>query len=212
MEKQLQEIVTSLEVISNVANMDDANPIVHRLSNSSIRRVTTVVCAVREPSGLILPLNVLWVDFNPLSRFYKQMLRRVSKEPDAALGTAHTWETIETMAEYEADQAYDAEDSPILQAESPIPLATAETVGVARLSVPPISPTNPIAVGEGDPRLSDPREPLEHTHPEKPATQLKTKSGVISINQSVAPVPGATLVATSETTAMWRQLTTNDVQ
>src|SRR5690606_41756387 len=110
-----------------------ATPICHGLANSTIRVVAPVVCGVREPSGLILPLNVLWVDFNPLSRFYKQMLRRVSKEPDAALGTAHTWETIETMAEYEADQAYDAEDSQILQAESPITLAPSETVGMARL-------------------------------------------------------------------------------
>lgn len=36
--------------------------------------------------------------------------------------------------------------------------------GVVKLSFPPANPTNPIAVGEGDPRLTNPRPPTQHSH------------------------------------------------
>ena len=46
-----------------------------------------------------------------------------------------------------------------------IPVASGTVVGITRLSVNPEDPAAPIAVGDNDPRLTDPRVPLEHTHP-----------------------------------------------
>lgn len=46
-----------------------------------------------------------------------------------------------------------------------IPIASNTTLGVTRLSVAPANAEQPIAVGDNDPRLTDPRVPLEHTHP-----------------------------------------------
>lgn len=210
-EKKLESIRDSLRIVSDVQNMDDTNPIITRISNTTVRRVTTVVCAVREPYNEILPLNVIWFDFNQNSPYYNSARRRVSKQANSAQGTVHTWEVIDTMAEFEVDQFYDDEDSEILNTQTPLPLANTTTLGVAKLSVAPTNAANPVVVGEGDPRLTDAREPLDHTHPEKPATQIQTRTGVVTIKNSSAPVPGATLFATSPTSAVWRQPTSNDI-
>jgi len=85
-------------------------------------------------------------------------------------------------------------------------------MGVARLSAAPLVSSNPVVVAEGDPRLSDARQPTAHTHDEVPATQIKTATGIVTIGGSEAPVAGATIVATGPTTAVWRKLTTSDIQ
>lgn len=211
-ELKLQQLISSLETASGIRNMDEANPITHRLSNPTIRKVTAIVCSVNEPNNLILPLNVTWFVFDPLSPYYRQALRRVSKNPSVGAGTNHTWELIDTIAQVFEDQYYDSEDAALLNKETPVPTASTTVQGIARLSYTPADPNNPVAVGEGDPRLSDPRTPKPHSHPETPATKIKTKTGVITISQDVAPVIGATLVATSSTTAEWRQLTSSDIK
>lgn len=213
MEKQLVDIREAMRVVSDIQNLDETNPIPIRIQNSTVRRVTTVVCALREPYNEILPLNVVWFDFNPNhGAYYNTARRRVSKQPDISAGTTHTWEVIDTMDQFNADQFYDAEDSAILSQLDPIPGATTNVLGIARLSVAPKDAANPIAVGEGDPRLSDARKPNDHTHPEKPATQLKTKTTVITISGSATPVIGSTLVAGGNGNAVWRQLTSTDIQ
>lgn len=209
-EKKLESVRDALRVISDVQNMDETNPIVTRVSNSTVRRVQTVVCAVREPFNEVLPLNVVWFDFDPLSPY--QIRRRVSKDADTLNGTVHTWEEIDTMAQFEEDQFYDDEDSTILAQDDPVPAASTTVLGVARLSVAPVNAAKPIVVGEGDSRLSDARKPKDHEHSEKPATSLKTKSGVVSISNSPAPVVGATLIADSNGNAVWRQLTSADIK
>lgn len=210
-EKNLENIMESLRVISDIQNMDETNPITHRVSNPTIRKVTTVVCAYREPNNLIVPLNFIWFCFDPQSVFYKQALRRVSKEADSANGTVHTYEVIDTMAQFNEDQYYDDEDQIILAQDEPLPVASTTTLGIARLSVSVKNGATPIVVGEGDPRLTDAREPLDHTHAEVPATQIKTKSGIVTIGDSAAPVVGSVLVALSATRATWRPLTSNDI-
>lgn len=208
---KLQQLIASLEVASDIRNMDDANPIVHRLSNATIRKVTAIVCAVKEPSNLVLPLNVTWFVFDPLSPYYRQALRRVSKAANAGAGTAHTWQLIDTIDSVFEDQYYDVTDTAIINADDPVPVASTSVQGVAKLSVASADPDNPVVVGEGDPRLTDARTPKAHTHAEKPATQIKTKTGAVTIDQTKVPVVGATLVATSATTAEWRQLTSSDI-
>lgn len=211
-ELKLQQLIDSLEVASDIRNMDEANPITHRLSNSTIRKVTAIVCAVKEPVALILPLNVTWFVFDPLSPYYRQALRRVSKNSVNGSGFAHNWQLVDTIAEVFVDQFYDEEDAALLNQDDPIPVASTSVQGVARLSYTPADPSDPVVVGEGDPRLSDARPPKPHNHPEVPATQIKTRTGVVTISQDKVPVVGATLVATSSTTAEWRQLTTSDIK
>jgi hypothetical protein len=211
-ELRLDQLIDDLEGLSNLQNMDALNPIVVRISHPTNRTVAVIACAQKEPSTLILPLNVIWVDFDPLSDNYRKALRRVSKTQDSVEGRDHTWETVETYAEVFAIQVYDDADTALLTTQNPVPAASVNVMGVARLSVEPEVSSNPVAVAEGDPRLSDARAPTAHTHDEIPATQLKTANGIVTIGGSEAPVAGATLVATGSNSAVWRKLTTSDIQ
>lgn len=211
-EQRLEQLISDLERISNMQNMDALNPIVVRISHPTNRTVAAIACSQSEPSTLVLPLNVTWIDFNPLSANYRKALRRVSKTQDAENGRDHTWETVERYDDVFVVQYYDEYDTALLTTQNPVPVASPSVLGVARLSSPAQQPASPVVVAEGDPRLSDPRPPLSHTHEETPATQIKTATGVVTVGGSEAPVQGAVLVATSATTAAWRQLTTSDIQ
>lgn len=211
-ELRLEKLIQDVESISNIKYLDSLNPIVLRLSHPTNRQVSAIVAAHREPLTLVLPLNVTWMVYDPLSTNYRKALRRVSKEPDTVRGTEHTWEVIELYDDVFVAQYYDDTDTALLTTQNPVSIATQDTLGVVRISVPSETPSNPVGVVEGDPRLTDPRQPLPHTHPERPATQLKTATGIVTIGGSEAPDEGATLVATSPTTAVWRKLTTSDIQ
>lgn len=211
-ELRLDTLIENLEEVSNLQNMDPLNPIVVRLSHPTNRTVTAVVCAQSEPYTLVLPLNVTWFDFNPLSANYRKALRRVSKDADSVNGREHTWEVIENYNDVFVTQYYDEADTAQLTTQNPVPAATTTVMGVARISVDAQVPSNPVAVVEGDPRLSDPRQPLAHTHPEQPATQIQTAEGVVTVGGSEGAVAGAVLIATGPTTATWRKLTTSDIQ
>lgn len=208
MDKALATLISNLKSVSDISNMDDSNPITHRISNPTVRKVTTIVCSTTEPVNLVLPLNVVWFVFDKASTYYGQALQRVSKT--ASTSYTYTWQAITTMDELYEDQYYDSEDTTALGA-AVIPAATTSVLGIARLSVAATTASSPVVVGEGDARLSDARVPLPHTHEEVPATQIKTKTGVVTISNSAAPDIGATLVATSSTTAVWRKLTFNDI-
>ncbi|TFG98495.1 hypothetical protein E4H12_05935 [Candidatus Thorarchaeota archaeon] len=54
------------------------------------------------------------------------------------------------------------------------PLADEVTQGTVRLNIPATVVTDPVAVGDNDPRLSDDRFPLAHTHPQSDITDLTT--------------------------------------
>lgn len=212
MERRLQHLIEDFERVSNVRNLDSNNPIVMRISHPTNASVHVIVCSLDEPESLVLPLNVTWFVYNPMSSLYRQALRRESKQPDPGGEFTHTWTTVRSYDEVFVDQYYDSIDTELLSDNSGPPPAQTDGLGIARLSHPAEVPSNPIVVGEGDPRLSDARVPLAHTHPERPARQLKTSEGVVTIEGSLAPEPGATLVATSATTAEWRKLRTSDIR
>ena len=213
MELRLQQLIEDFERVSNVRNLDTNNPIVMRISHPTNATVHVIVCSLVEPETLVLPLNVTWFVYDPQHEFYRRALRRIDKNPDPAHASFNdTWELIETYDEVFVEQYYDTIDTDLLT-DSSGPVAAQTTVlGIARLSAPAAVASNPVVVGEGDPRLSDARVPVAHTHPEQAARQLQTSEGVVTIQGSLAPIAGAALVATSPTTAEWRQLRGSDVQ
>ena len=211
-ELRLEQLIDDLESVANLQNLDPLNPIVIRVSHPTNRTVTVIACAQKEPSTLVLPLNVTWIDYNPLSVNYRKALRRISKDTDTLNSRDHTWQIIENYNDVFVTQYYDDEDTALLTTQNPVPAASTSVMGVARLSVEPQVSSNPVVVAEGDPRLSDARQPTAHTHDEVPATQIKTATGVVTVGGSEAPVAGAVIVATSATTAVWRKLTTSDIQ
>jgi len=210
MEKRLEDLIGDLEQISNVRNLDANNPIVLRISNPTNSTVHAIVCAINEPTTLVLPINVTWVVLDPLSTFYRMALQRVSKDTTAPWH--QTWQVLDTFDSVWVPQTYDSADQAQLGVSNAGPSPAQVTVaGIARLSTPAAVASNPVVVSDTDPRLTDARTPLPHTHPEVPATQLRTSSGIVTISGSDAPINGATLVATSATTAVWRKLQTTDL-
>ena len=91
-ELRLETLIDHLEGVSNLQNMDALNPIVTRISHPTNKTVAVIACSQKEPSTLVLPLNVTWIDFDGRSLNYKKALRRVSKTPDPITGRDHTWE------------------------------------------------------------------------------------------------------------------------
>jgi hypothetical protein len=211
MELKLQQLMRNAEGIAALRNMDDTNPIKLPVTHPNLGTVTVLVLSIAEPTTMVLPLNVTWFNFNPLSPHYRKALRRVSKEPSSLYG--HTWEVVDTYSEVFVDQYYDSGDQLILIGEEAgVSMASDTVQGIVRLSLPAAQVTDPVACGDNDPRLSDPRVPLPHTHPQGPATALRTNSNTVVIDTSEPPQAGMVLVATGPTGAVWRFLNENDIQ
>ncbi len=211
MELRLEQLIKDCGRISNVRNLDANNPIVLRLSHPTNATVHVIACAVREPHDLVLPLNVTWFNLDPQSLDYLSALVRVSKDPNVSAATHHTWVKVYNYDDVFVNQEYDAADTLLLTDNTAIPPAQPTILGTARLSVAAEVSSNPIVVGDNDPRLTDARMPVSHTHPQEPAQQLKTSVGNVTISGSAAPEPGMTLVALDANRAEWRRLRTSDI-
>lgn len=213
MELKLQDFITAMAVTSDVDNLSKDTPQVMRRENSAIQKTSTFVVSINEPHDMILPLNVVWLCYDGTSSYYKKALKRISKDVDENGFFTNTWEVLYFYDDIWLDQFYDAEDSDKLS-NAVIPTgATTDTLGLVRLSYPAPEGEEgmPIVVSEGDPRLTDAREPLPHTHPEIPTSMLQHANGVVTIANG-EPSVGKCLRATSETSATWDFLTEDDIQ
>jgi hypothetical protein len=210
MELRLEQMIASLETVSDIRNLQPNNPIIVRLSHPTNATVHVIALAYNEPYQQVLPINVTWFDFNPQSPNYRRALRRESKVSSG--GFQHSWRIIDTYDEVFVHQEYDAIDTEFLTNVQSVPAASVTVLGTVKLSHAPTDPANPVVVVEGDPRLSDARPPRSHSHPQQPAQQLKTSTGVVNISGSGAPEVGAVLIATSPNSAEWRRLTTTDIR
>lgn len=212
MELRLEQLIDDAGRTANVQNMAANNPIVIRLSNPSIAKITAIVCGHEEPTTLVLPLNVTWFDYNPQSVNYMRALRRISKDTPASGTLTHTWEVIDDYDKVFMDQYYDQADTDILSSVSQgIVIATSTVAGIARLATAPENDSDPVVVLNNDQRLSDARDPRPHTHSVVPATQLQANGSVITIADAQPPQAGHVLIAASGTTAVWRALNTFDI-
>lgn len=212
MEKRLQDFVLAVGITSDIANLDSTAPQVIYKNNPSIAKTSTFVIGKNEPHDMVLPLNVVWLDWNPNSPTYRHAKVRESKDADPSGTYVHTWRTLYFYDEIWTDQAYDQEDSDaISNGEAPGP-ATITELGLVRLATAWTGQGYPAVLVEGDPRLSDPRVPKDHTHPEKPATSLAHDSGAVVTITSGTPEAGAVLMATSSTSAGWAKIREEDLQ
>jgi hypothetical protein len=209
MELKLEKLIDNLVSISNVQDMDVSNSIVVRMSNTLAAKISVVVCSINEPLNMILPLNVSWLNLDPASHYYKKILVRSSKTASAEF--SNTWAEVLYYADVMKDQYYDDADRTALTESANIGDATDTTKGITKLSVAPTNLTSPIAVGEGDPRLTNDRTPLPHTHPLQPAESIKTATNVVVLNTAAAPLSGQVLMAISPTEAKWTTLTAADI-
>lgn len=210
MEKRLEDLMKAFYVASDIENLDGSTPILMRKSNPSINKTVSFICSVVEPTQMVLPLNVVWFNFDKSSKYYNTALKRVSKESPSSGEFEHTWKLLYYYDEAMEAQFYDQEDQDAIGGSQKVSVATMETFGIVMLHENPAEGEDPRVILDTDPRLSDARTPTEHDHDEKPATMLAHATGHLTIVDS-EPVIGATIIAKSATECEWRQLRDTDI-
>lgn len=210
MELRLQNLIRDLESVARVHGLAENNPVVTRLSKPSLTTLTVIVIAEEEPDTLVLPLNYTWINMDSQSANFRRALRRVSKTATAPYN--HEYEVLDLYDDVFVDQYYDVADEAIVSSGGINTAATTTELGLVKLTAAPADPNNPVVVENTDPRLTDARVPLPHTHPQEPAASLQTTGANVIINNSSPPTAGMLLFATSGTEAQWRFATSADVQ
>lgn len=209
-DKRLFDFVQSVRKIADLRGVAVGNPIVLRVTIPTSGHLVVVVCGMEEPVNAILPLNALWLNLNASSGYYLSMMRRIEKDTGTG-GYVHKWSSVTTFDALDVMQYYDDADKDRLQSTINVGNADINKLGLVRLSVNPLSSSMPIAVGNNDPRLTDSRTPLPHTHVLPPITQFKSATTTINVDQTVTPEAGMVLYALSSTLVTWKHLAHSDV-
>lgn len=211
MEYKLEQLISNLEKLSGINEQSEDTPIVMRHTDVSTNRTYAIVCAQGEPINMVLPMNVVWICFRPDSMLYRKALRRISKNDGIfqSENIKQDWEVLYFYEDVLEEQVYDPSDLTLVGV-SPVPFATTEALGKVRLSIDPIDSDYPVAIVEGDERLSNPRTPNAHTHEEKPATMLAHATGHANIIDSV-PEVGAALLFDAAGDLVWRKIKPDDL-
>lgn len=209
MDAKQTAFVAALVEFTQIESRTDNQSVITKRTNSVLGKTNIFVCGKVEPYALNLPANVMWIDLNRVSLRYKQILKRVSKDPDSLFGTEHTWVAVQSFSEMWYDQFYDIGDIPT----GDIGPATTQSIGTVTLSVTPlIDVESPTVVSSTDPRNTDPRNPLPHLamHPEIPARMLKTTGRTVFINNGNAEANFA-LIANTSGDSVYRKLLLEEV-
>lgn len=176
-----------------------------RQVNPVLNTSASFVVSATEPSDIPLPLNVVWLCMDTTKKFYRTLLTRTSKTP--ADGFNHTWVEVKEISSLWAPQYYAQEDLP---SNAALPLATKDDYGVARITTKAVAEDRPTFVSVSDPRNTDARKPKAHTHPEKPAQDLKHSTGTINVDADKG-TNGTTFVADSATVAKYASIDASDL-
>lgn len=212
MELRLEKFIDSVEVISNMSDLNNETPVVLRHQDPETDRVIAFVCSQVEPTRMVLPANIVWICFDRDSIFYKQALRRTSKTAGTHANFEQSWQLLYFYEEILDNQYYYPEDLAGID-DDPVAPATVAVRGIARLTTAPSAPqmNAPRIIGQGHYSLTNDRPPLAHSHPEKPARLLKTGNSQVTVQDQLAPAIGMSLVCDSHLTATWRRLVEADV-
>ena len=176
-----------------------------RQVNPVLNTSASFVVSATEPTDIPLPLNVVWLCMDTSKKFYRTLLSRTAKTP--ADGFNHTWVEVKEIASLWAPQYYAQEDLP---SGTALPLATKDDYGVARITTKAVAEDRPTFVSVSDPRNTDARKPKAHTHPEKPAKELKHSTGKIDVDADKGTA-GTTFVADSASVAKYASIDASDL-
>lgn len=203
MELKLESLIKDVEIITNIHNQNK-NPIMYRIQNGATNQGLVFFCGYAIPRYVVLPRNAVYFDYNPESTTYRCALQRKVKHTDPH---SDVWEVLYFYADAMAEQEYDPEDLEVISPKMP-DVATNITHGIGYLSSPQ---KHSHVLVEGDPTLSDDRDPLPHMemHPEIPATMIgiNRSQGVdfLPILDQANPEVGQVLVH-RESTMQWSKV------
>lgn len=218
----LPEFVNRAMALADYRNLAEENPIpvlIPLLNGENL----TVVVAVLEPNNVTLPFNVSWIVADPDSVDYKKVLRRTTL--DQSIKYRNTWQEVTTYADLLAEAQYWDFSAGFNLGEVEVPqvgAATTEVRGLVRLNREySADASSPVVVGDNDPRMSNPRTPLPHTHPKLPITMMRGAAGINAwiskISSSNSPLPGQILAVTGPAAlegtwnAVWRYPVAADI-
>lgn len=197
----LEELISRTIEIADKRNLSDRNPIPVTYPTESIGDLIIVVSEI-EPNNATLPLNVSWICMDETSHRYQKIFRRVATA--SYYGLNHTWYELGTLEELlEQEQYWDTSGSLALgEVDVPEVGAATETVrGLFQLTTASTEEI-PSVVGGEDPRMSDKRTALPHTHAVLPAREFLASSGTVEATVQVytatAPEAGQVLRITSQ--------------
>lgn len=213
MELRLEKLIDSVQVISNIDDLNDETPMAVRIQDPETEKVTTLICSLVEPTRMVIPMNAIWVNFDRNSSYFKQALRRISKSNNPETPQfEQTWELMYFYDEVFDDQYYDPADLEGSDVEPVVP-ATESILGIVKLTTPPANPAAPRVISEGHYTLTNNRDPSPHLeqHPEVPATMVKTTTGFVVIENQPSPELGMALVLDGAGAAVWRKLEEADI-
>lgn len=197
------QIISGLLVVTDFET--NALTQVIRQVNPVLNTSASFVVSATEPTELSLPLNVVWLCMDTTKKYYRTLLSRVSKEVSADF--KHTWAAVTDVSSLWAPQYYAQEDLPTGTA---LPYATKDDWGVARITTKAVAEDRPTFVSVDDPRNTDARTPKPHTHPEKPAKELKHSTGKINVDAAKG-TNGTTFVADDATVAKYASIDAADL-
>lgn len=199
----LNELIQSLLDVNNFLDTEQRQ--VTRMISPVLNTSVTIVISATEPYDEPLPMNVVWLDMNRASDMYRKLRQRKSKAP--ANGLQNTWALVEKIDTVYTAQHYDPSDIP----GNTFNVATNNLYGIAQLTTEASDAGRPTFVSTDDPRNFDARDPLEHSHQEKPAREFATKDGKVNIT-SIPTLRGQTLVAKNVDTAVYDKLSAQELK
>lgn len=193
-----------IAIALNYRGLSKFNPVEIIIEGNAKKFV--VLVSLLEPDTLTVPYNVTWINADPNHEDYKVLMRRVDAAKYDDKDYRGSWSVLSTVEEiYNEEQYFKKEADPILGAVPDFrpPLASVDRFGGFKLSQGSVivNPLSPIVVGTNDPRMSNPREALPHTHGDIPRTMLSCGDGsdnYVTVN-GTDPGNGSLLFVTEET-------------
>lgn len=199
----LSDYVRQAMAIADYRNLAWENPIPLEIPLAN-GEAFIVVVAHLEPNNVTLPFNVIWIVADPKSEHYQKVLRRYSAV--AANGFRNSWTEIDTYEEMVAEPQFWDLSSGFNLGEVDAPQtgpATTDVRGFFKLNRDYADDAQaPVVVGDNDPRMSDDRDPLPHTHPKLPITMMLGATGLnayhVKLSSAEPPKPGEIFMLTGK--------------
>ncbi|AXG66875.1 hypothetical protein HOU08_gp149 [Dickeya phage vB_DsoM_JA29] len=202
MELKLEKFINNVELLTNI-HSQNKNPILFRLPVEGSSLGLVFFCGYSVPRYVVLPENGVWIDFNPESETFRSAFKRTSH--DSANPYNDVWTELYFYDDAMEEQHYSPNDIGVVAGQL-APVATVLTHGVGYLSYPQ---SEARVIQDGDSTLTDARPPLEHTHPETPASMFSVNKSNgaehIPVQDQAAPKLGQILVFENDTVT-WRKL------
>lgn len=199
---ELDTLIARYLNLASTRGVSASNPVRFVLNSEDTPFV--LIVGYLEPTFVELPYNVLWLNCNPGASTFKQILRRLSHVSDGQ--HRGSWQRVISLPDlYAVKQFYrkvaeGTVDVDVDPSDMAVPRATTTAVGIVTLLN---ESADSVAVSDSDARMSDPRYPNYHEHPDKPRRKIRLNStSFVDVGESKAPAKNAVIMITGKDSAV----------